>query len=168
METSVPRDSPVPHATTGWPRLSPFALTALRVALGVVMAVHGWMKLMDYDAWAGSVAGMGIPLPSIAAPLAIAGELAGGVGLILGLLTPIAAFGVLCVALTAIFTVHLENGLLAQDGGFEYPMLIAFAALFFVVRGAGPISVDRFVRAARRRSPRETDERHLPRRPHYA
>ena len=123
--------------------ISPFALTVLRVVAGIIMTVHGWMKLADYSGWIESVGGMGIPAPEIFGALAMAAELAGGIGLVLGLLTPIAAFGVLCNMLVAIFVVHLENGLLARDGGFEFPLILGATALFFMVRGAGPISLDR-------------------------
>jgi putative oxidoreductase len=122
--------------------LSPLALTILRVVLGFVMAVHGWMKLVDYGSWRANIANMGIPAPDVFAALSTAAELVGGLGLIVGLLTPIAAFGVLCNMLVAIFVVHRENGLLAQNGGFEYPLVLAASALLFLVHGAGPISVD--------------------------
>jgi putative oxidoreductase len=120
-------------------------MTILRVVVGFVMAVHGWMKFADYDGWRASIANFGIPAPDLFAALSMAAELAGGIGLIVGLLTPIAAFGVLCNMLVAIFFVHRENGLLAQNGGFEYPLVLAASALFFLVHGAGPISVDHMI-----------------------
>lgn len=148
-------------------QLRPGALTLLRVTVGVIMVVHGWLKLTGYEGWQQNLAGMGVPLPEIAAPLAVAGELAGGVGLILGALTPVAAFGVLCVMLVAIFQVHLGNGLLAKNGGFEYPLTLAVISLFFIVRGGGPISVDRLIfgrKKARdeRTPPRERGWREAP------
>ena len=126
-------------------KLSPLGLTVLRVTAGIVMTVHGWMKLTDYAGWQESLTSMGMPYPEVFAPIAIACEFAGGIGLILGLLTPIAALGVLASMLTAVFLVHLPNGLLAKDGGFEYPLILACVALFFVVRGGGPISVDHLI-----------------------
>ena len=125
--------------------LTPAALTALRVSTGIVMIVHGWMKATDYSGWVSNVGSMGMPLPEVMAPLAIAGELGGGVGLLLGLLTPLAALGVLSTMAFAIGFVHLGNGLLAKNGGFEYPLTIAMVSLFFVARGAGPISLDRLI-----------------------
>lgn len=145
-------------------KLRPVALTILRITAGVVMAFHGWLKLQDYQGWEQNLGNMGMPWPEVFAPLAIAGELAGGIGLILGLLTPIAALGVLSVMVFAILMVHLPNGLLAKDGGFEYPLTMACVALYFVVRGGGPISVDHLIwgrkkhgedREARRRDWRE-------------
>ena len=121
-------------------RLEPLALTILRVATGVIMAAHGWQKFSNLPETIQQFASMGIPKPAVY--LAIAGELGGGLGLIVGLLTPIAAFGVFCVMAVAILHVHLKNGLFAKDGGFEYPLALITIAFYFIMRGAGPISLD--------------------------
>lgn len=130
-------------------RLRTYALTLLRATVGVIMATHGWMKLTDIAGTQRGFEQIGIPLPGVAAYLATVAEFLGGLGLIVGLLTPIAAFGVLVVMLVAIFAVHWPNGLLAQRGGFEYPLVLAAVALFFMLRGAGPLSMDAWL--ARRR-----------------
>src|SRR5262245_44850697 len=130
-------------------RLRTYALTLLRVIVGFVMATHGWMKLVDIAGTQRGFAQIGIPFPEVAAYLAVAGEFLGGLGLIVGLLTPIAALGVLAVMVVAIFFVHWRNGLLGLRGGFEYPLVLAAVALFFMLRGAGPVSLDAWL--ARRR-----------------
>lgn len=122
--------------------LEPLALTLLRIATGVIMATHGWQKFQDVPAWINTLQGMGVPAPQFSAYLSIAGELGGGLGLILGLLTPIAAFGVFCTMAVAVFKVHFKNGLLASANGFEYPMTLMLIGLYFIMRGAGPISLD--------------------------
>ncbi len=121
-------------------RLEPLALTLLRIGTGIIMAAHGWQKVQSLPQTIEAFAGMGIP--KIGVYLAIAGELGGGLGLIFGLLTPLAAFGVFCVMATAVAQVHLKNGLFAKDGGFEYPMTLGLVALFFIFRGGGPYSLD--------------------------
>jgi putative oxidoreductase len=121
---------------------TPVMLTVLRLVLGLIMTVHGWMKLTGVSEWKSNVAAMGLPAPEVMAPLAVAGELLGGLGLMVGLLTPIAALGTAATMVTAILAVHLPHGLLAKNNGFEYPLTLLAASLFFVVRGAGPISVD--------------------------
>jgi putative oxidoreductase len=118
------------------------AYTLLRVAVGGVMTAHGMQKVLDLGAFRAQVEQLGIPAPAVAAPLALAGELLGGLGLIFGLLTPVAAFGVLAVMVVAILRVHLEHGLFAADGGFEFPLTLACAALCFMVNGGGPLSLD--------------------------
>ena len=122
------------------------ALAVLRVGTGVIMIAHGWQKVTGFSEWQRNVDGLGVPFPDIAAVLAVVGELGGGIGLVLGLLTPLAALGVLAVMVTAIATVHAENGLFAADNGFEFPLLIALVTLFFVARGAGRYSVDALIR----------------------
>lgn len=140
--------------------LTPPALTILRVVFGFVMAVHGWLKLADFDAWQSTVAQMGVPAPTLLATLSTAAELVGGIGLVVGLLTPVAALAVLVNMIVAIFLVHLEGGLLMQNNGFEYPLILAALALFFLVRGAGPVSVDRAIFG--RRAGEHERRRHAP------
>ena len=125
------------------------ALTALRIVVGGVMAAHGFQKLMDPSHSVQGFTQMGLPAPEFMVYLAIAGELLGGLGLVVGLLTPIAAFGVACTMLVAVGWVHLKNGLFAANGGFEYPLILLMCALWFMAAGAGPYSLDALIRAAR-------------------
>lgn len=133
--------------------LAPMGLTILRVVVGFVMAFHGWTKLADYSGWRENVASLGVPMPEVAAALSLFAELGCGVLLMIGFLTPIAALFVAINMVVAIVTVHLGNGLLARDGGFEYPLVLAVIALFFVVRGGGKYSLDRLLFKRRRREP---------------
>jgi putative oxidoreductase len=126
-------------------RLDAVGLTLLRVFAGVVMAAHGWQKVQTFSEWQQQVVDLGVPAPEIAARLAVVGELGGGIALILGLLTPVAGLLILGVMATAIATVHAGNGLFAANGGWEFPALIAMVAIYFVVHGGGPISVDALV-----------------------
>jgi putative oxidoreductase len=118
------------------------AYTLLRLVVGVIMVAHGAQKVTRVAAFEDTVADLGFPLPEVFARLAIAGELLGGAGLLVGLLTPIAAFGVLAVMVSAILTVHLDHGLFAERGGFEFPLTLACAALMFMLNGAGAFSLD--------------------------
>lgn len=123
-------------------KMAPIALTLLRITVGVIMMVHGWDKLIDIPTYRGFFENMGIPLPGLSVYLAVGGEFFGGLGLIVGLLTPIAAFGVFCTMAVAVFHVHFANGLLAKDNGFEYPLTLMMAALYFIFNGGGCISLD--------------------------
>lgn len=127
-------------------RLEPVGLLVLRLAIGVVMVAHGWDKVTNRAEWIGNLRHMGVPAPKVSVWIAIAGELGGGLGVLVGLLTPIAALGIVFSMLTAIVTVHLKNGLFGKNGGFEYPLTMMTAALYLVFRGAGPISLDAIVR----------------------
>lgn len=132
------------------------ALTLLRVVVGVIMVVHGFNKVVDPTHFQAAVTKLGFPAPTLFAYLAIAAELLGGLGLIAGFLTRVSAFGVAATMLVAVVGVHLKNGLLAANGGFEYPLVLMCTALWFMAAGPGPYSLDAFVWAFRedRASPR--------------
>jgi putative oxidoreductase len=124
----------------------------LRIAVGIVFVAHGAEKLMNIPGTVQSFAGIGIPMPQYAVYLAIAGELLGGLGLLIGLLTRVAAFGPLCSMLVAIVAVHLKHGFMAKNGGIEYPLVLALVALFFVAHGAGAFAVDSLFGRSERRA----------------
>jgi len=83
--------------------------------------------------------------------LAIAAEFFGGLGLLLGLLTRAAAFGIAVNMLVAIATVHYKFGFFAnwtgaQKGeGYEFHLLVLAICAFLMIKGAGAASLDRKV-----------------------
>jgi putative oxidoreductase len=133
------------------PRLS---LLVLRLLLGGVMFPHGAQKALGW--WGGHglnatlqgfTTHMGIPL--VFAWLAVAAEFLGSLGLIVGLLTRVAAFGIGVVMVVAVLKVHMANGFFMnwagnQKGeGFEYHLLALAAALALMIDGGGKASLDR-------------------------
>ncbi len=86
---------------------------------------------------------MGVPAAEIAAPVVAGLELAGGIALILGVLTRIVAALLALDMLGALFLVHAPAGVFAANGGYELVLLLAAAALALALTGAGRISVDR-------------------------
>jgi putative oxidoreductase len=124
-------------------RLHPLALLALRLALGAIMIAHGAQKafggMPKFMGWLNS---MGIP--GWMGYLTVAAEFGGGILLVAGLLTRLAALSIVVDMAVAIAKVHWKNGLLSAGGkvGYEFPLtcgIIAFALIFL---GAGPISLD--------------------------
>src|ERR1700691_3272936 len=91
------------------------ALTILRLVLGIVFFAHGAQKMLGWYGGYGFHGTMGFftqqGIPAPLAFLAICAEFFGGLGLIFGLLTRIAAFGIMVNMLVAIATVHRFNGL---------------------------------------------------------
>jgi putative oxidoreductase len=148
-----------PTIASSQERADAVTITALRVAAGIILAVHGAMKLMDVPGTMHGFSELGIPYPQYAVYLAIAGELLGGIGLMVGLLTRIAALGTLSTMAVAIGYVHLGHGLLSKNGGWEYPLVLALVSLFFVTHGAGPASLDAFFSRRRSVGRRYRDER---------
>jgi putative oxidoreductase len=120
------------------------ALGLIRIMVGLVFVLHGSQKLFVYH-YAG-VVGMfhqiGIPAPEISAGLAIIAELLGGLLLLTGLYTRLAAIPIAFVMLVAISQVHLHAGFFAQSGGFEYPLTLLVANIAFVIGGGGAFALD--------------------------
>lgn len=116
----------------------------LRVALGLVFFMHGWQKLgmMGVDGVSTFLGSLGFPLPAVFAVILIAIEILGGIALILGLFTHIAAKLAMIVAIVAFFTVHVKNGFFIQGGGYEFIILIFAAAFSLMMTGAGKYSLD--------------------------
>ncbi len=130
-----------------------WALAGARLALGLVMFPHGAQKMLGWFGGPGFSATMGFftkqGIPSVLAFLAIVAEFFGSLGLIVGLLGRVAAFGIFCVMVVAIVIVHLPNGFFMnwsgqQAGeGFEYHMLAIGLALAVMIGGSGAMSFDR-------------------------
>lgn len=124
----------------------------LRLVLGVVFFAHGAQKLLGWFGGYGFHGTMGffehLGMPAPVAFLIICTEFFGGLGLIVGLLTRIAALGIGVEMIGAIFMVHLPNGFFmnwygTQKGeGFEYHLLAIAIAAALLLRGAGKFSVD--------------------------
>ena len=124
-------------------RLHPLALLVLRLGLGIIMIAHGWQKLSGgLGKFMGFLSNIGAP--GWMAYLVVAAEFGGGILLVVGLLTRLAALSVVIDMAVAIDKVHWRNGLTSAGGkvGYEFPLacgIIAFALIFL---GAGPISLD--------------------------
>jgi putative oxidoreductase len=97
-------------------------------------------------------------IPAIFAFLAIIAEFFGGLGLIFGFLTRVAAFGILSNMVVAIAMVHSQFGFFmnwtgAQMGeGYEYHLLILATTVLLIIRGAGAASVDRLLSSRAKQS----------------
>jgi len=127
--------------------------SALRIVAGIILTAHGWLKLTDLEGWQNQLQSLGVAAPEAISYFAIAGELLGGLGLIVGLLTPIAAIGTASTSCAAIVLVHWEHGLMAMNNGFEYPLTLLVVSLFFIANGGGPYSLDALI--ARQRHAKE-------------
>jgi putative oxidoreductase len=121
-------------------RLQPLALLVMRLALGAVMLAHGTQKVFGgLHHHAQMVASLG--MPAWLGYVSSFAEFFGGLLLLIGLFTRIAALAVCIDLVVAIWKVHWHNGLVG-NGGFEFPLALAalgFALIFF---GGGPIALD--------------------------
>lgn len=128
--------------------------TIIRLILGVVFFAHGAQKVLGWFGGPGlkSTISMmhehlGLPVPL--AFLAVAAEFLGGLGLIVGLLSRVAAAGIAFIMFAAIFMVHGRNGLFLnwfgdrKGHGYEYHLLAIALAAVIIARGSGAASLDR-------------------------
>ncbi|MFY9950909.1 MAG: DoxX family protein [Candidatus Sulfotelmatobacter sp.] len=121
-------------------RLQPLALLAMRLALGAVMTGHGYLKVFGgLHHHVQFVTSLG--LPGWTAYLSAFAEFFGGILVLIGLFTRVAALAI-CIDLSvAIAKVHFHNGLMGQ-GGYEFPLALAALAFGLIFLGAGPIAFD--------------------------
>ena len=130
------------------------ALTLLRLVLGMVFFAHGAQKALGWFGGAGFDQTLHtfthvMNIPEVFAIMAIAAEFLGGIGLLVGLLARIAAFGIGVNMVVAVFLMHAQNGFFMnwtgkQHGeGFEFHLLVIAMAFYVMVRGAGAWSLDR-------------------------
>jgi putative oxidoreductase len=131
-----------------------FAVTLLRLALGVVFFAHGAQKVLGWFGGYGFQASLGfftqqMHIPAALAILALAAEFLGGIGLLIGFLGRVAAFGITVDMVVAIVLVHRHIGFFAnwygtQKGeGYEYHILAIAICLAIMIKGSGALSIDR-------------------------
>ena len=125
------------------------AMSALRVATGVLVAWHGYRKFADgLDGFEGFLTFLELPAPAVLAVVVPIVELGGGILLALGLFTrPVAAIFVVHFALIFVWVklVKLDPVLLvdSEQPGVELDLMYLFSALFFTAAGPGTIAADR-------------------------
>jgi putative oxidoreductase len=131
-------------------------LLLLRVVTGVAFMFHGWYKIQSSGGafgWMGTEA----PVPGILQGLAVLAEFGGGLALILGLLTPLAALGIVCTMIVALAMVHLPHGdpFVGQPGKPSFELAAGYLAngLLLLLIGPGILSLDGLLFAKRRPGP---------------
>jgi putative oxidoreductase len=130
--------------------------TMVRLILGVVFFAHGAQKLLGWFGGPGLKDTLrtmhefiGLPVPVAFA--AIATEFFGGLGLIVGFLSRVAAIGIGVTMLSAIVMVNGRYGLFLnwfgdkKGHGYEYHLLAIALALVIIMRGSGAMSLDRLL-----------------------
>ena len=129
-------------------RLAGLAPLVVRVIVGVIMFAHGLQKLtqMGPGNFGGQVlAGLGVPLPELMGYVVTFVELVGGILLIVGLFSRIAALVLTIDLVVAILLVKLNVGLIAPQGsgaGAELDLALIAGLLMVLLAGPGKLSVD--------------------------
>lgn len=132
-------------------------LLVLRVGVGLTMAAHGAQKLFGsfggggLDGTGEFFTFLGYPAGDTMALIAGLAEFLGGLGLVLGLLTPLASAAVVGTLINALFSAHADDAWL---GGYELPLVLAAAAAALALTGPGRYAVDRLLPVSVLREPR--------------
>lgn len=145
------------------------ALLLIRFPLGLDMFVHGYQKVTHVPSTMRYFDGLNVP--HLFAWLAIIAEFCGGLGLMLGLFSRIAAFGVGCTMVVAVFLRHLPYGYLMNwhgalpfgTEGYEYHTLAVGMTLAVMLAGAGALSLDGLLAARLARRTRDAAPKSKPR-----
>jgi len=124
------------------------ALLLLRVLLALVFVLHGAQKLVpgiggsspEHEARRFEQAG--IRPPREMALLVGVLQLGAGVLVLVGLLTPLAAFALGVMMAVAALRAHDGRGFFIQNGGYEYNVALVAVSLALMLAGAGSYSLD--------------------------
>ncbi|GAB1815256.1 DoxX family protein [Mycobacterium sp. MUNTM1] len=123
-------------------------LLILRLVLGVTLAAHGYNKFFGGGRIPGTARwfeSIGMKPGKFHATVAATTEMAAGLGLAAGFLTPIPAAGFVSLMLVAAWTVHRANGFFIVKEGWEYNLVLALSAVGVATLGAGKYSLDYLV-----------------------
>lgn len=118
------------------------ALLILRIGLGIIFILHGWPKIKNPTGMKGMVG----TLPSILAAIA---EFFGGLGVLFGFFTQIAALGLFVDMIVALYFHKFKWGdvfIGKEKFGYEYPFILCLVALALFLTGAGVYSLDYYFR----------------------
>ena len=117
-----------------------FGLLTLRIGVGAPMLQAGVRKFVDFDTTTGFMESGGWSAPTLAAFMVSFAETVGGLGLVLGLLTPLAAMAVVAAMIDA-WLVNVSGAAFWSDP-FNLPFALGFGAAALLLTGAGVYSMD--------------------------
>jgi len=128
--------------------LAPYALTIMRVLVGITFLLMGLPKLGNPGGFTGFLTSLGIPLPGFFALIVIALEVGGGLLLIAGLATRwVSLLYIIEMTVTTLLVKLPRIGFIAPQGqpgvGAELDLLLLACALVLLTHGSGALSVER-------------------------
>ncbi len=131
-------------------QLTDAALLVVRLIVGIIMLAHGWQKLTVFGPanFGQGLAQNGVPLPIFMGYLVTFTEVLGGILLIVGLLSRLAALALTIDLVVAIFLVKINVGLIAPQGsgaGAELDLALIAGFLAILLAGPGRLSLDYLV-----------------------
>lgn len=133
------------RSVTSLPSSPGLAALTLRVVVGAVMLAHGLQKITGgVEAFAGFVASLGLPLPTLTAYAVVFVEAVGGGLLLVGLLTRLWGLLIALLMVGTTLTAKLDDGLIAagEGVGAELDLVLLAGALAITMLGPGRASLD--------------------------
>src|SRR5437867_7643146 len=127
-------------------------LLILRLVIGLIVAGHGLQKAFGWwggpgmTGWVGAMNRMRIRPATPWAWISMLSEVLGGIGLAVGLLTPLPSLAIAGSMLVAIALVHWPRGFWATKGGYEFNLSILAAIAAIAIAGPGAYSLDAALR----------------------
>ncbi|MAF50670.1 MAG: DoxX family protein [Nanoarchaeota archaeon] len=125
-------------------KYSDYSIFLVRIGVGIIFLSHGIGKLLNIGPFAigtsnfaGFLNSMGVPIAIVVAWIVTLVETFGGLAILAGFKTRLAALLVSINIGIAIILVHLKNGLNSANGGFEFVLLLFLASLAIAFKGAG-------------------------------
>jgi len=126
-----------------------YGLLLLRLVVGLLFAAHGAQKAFGWFGGPGMagvtgfMASLGFRMPRLWAWQLMLAELAGGLALAVGFLTPLAALALAIDMLVAIALVKWPNGFFSQNNGYEFELVLLAVPVALIATGPGRYSIDR-------------------------
>jgi putative oxidoreductase len=121
------------------------ALLLIRLVIGYAFIMHGWGKIQHPFNWMGDESAM----PGIFQALAALSEFGGGMALMAGIVTRLAAFGITCTMVVAVYfhMVVMGDPFVSNTGGGSYEHALSYlvVALLILASGPGRFSLDRLI-----------------------
>ncbi|MGB3831798.1 MAG: DoxX family protein [Mesorhizobium sp.] len=121
---------------------APVVVLAGRVLLSILFITAGFGKLTSIAGTAGFMGSLGLPLPTVTAVVVGLIELVGGLAILVGFKTRIAAIVLAIFALAASAVAHLDFSQAGNALMLQKNLGLAGGFLLLAVLGAGPLSVD--------------------------
>jgi putative oxidoreductase len=140
----------IPALQSLYDRFAWLSWPLVRFVAGAFLMPHGAQKLFglfggEISGTAGLFAKIGLEPALPLAYLVGCTEFFGGLLIAIGFLTRPAALATAFLLGIAVVKVHLSNGFFWTKLGFEYPLFWMVVQIAILMRGAGPLSVDRAI-----------------------
>ncbi|MFZ1061470.1 MAG: DoxX family protein [Candidatus Rokuibacteriota bacterium] len=127
-----------------------FGATILRVIVGIVYVMHAYLSLVVFTPTGAAdfMKAAGLPAPVLMAWIVVVVHSLGGIMLVVGLWTRVAAAANAVIILGGILTVHLPQGFFTkviggQPAGYEFPLLLLGASVALILTGGGALAITR-------------------------